>query len=230
MDDIELDIELIRQDPHSDDCLRCCALMVFRYFKDRITKEVLWKKLHVYKKYSGLTGSYLTDLGRLALKKDYEAEIYHNSWSWWNQDNALASQKNKKVQINNLIQLKQNKDTFSDKKIISKEINFIKQGGIIAFQLPNLKLIDGYLSRQFPIILNLYGHDFYHNPQENYLHSILITGKSGINYLLKDPYLALEKISAEELYFAWSRAGAWMIVIKSKLDQLPQLSLFQKTL
>src|SRR3972149_3448207 len=54
MDIASLNISLVRQEPKSDDCLRCCAQMIFSYFKDPISKDEIWKKLHVYKKHSGL--------------------------------------------------------------------------------------------------------------------------------------------------------------------------------
>ena len=208
-----LKISLVRQDPQSDDCLRACAQMVFAYFKEPITKEEIWKRLHVYKKHSGLRGGYTWDLGRLAIRKGYDPLIMHYDWHWWTKNTVGANSKGKKSLIAALKELKKQKLDWAQKKEVAKEVKYAKAGGKYKIILPSTETIDSYLSARIPVIINVRSEDLYKNPNENYAHSIVVVGKEGINYILRDPYLALEKISSEELKYAWSRTGGWMMVL-----------------
>ena len=209
-----LEIPLIRQEPKSDDCLRCCALMVFKYFGGKTTKEEIWKKLHVYKKHSGLYGSYIQDLGRIALKMGFRPTIYHASWRWWNQETVKAASQTGKHLISTLKNLKKQKRKWSDKSVINKDILYTKAGGVFVFQLPKLTTVDFYLQKKIPVILLVRAEAFYKDPTENYTHAILVVGKNENKYFLKDPYLAYEDASEEELLYAWSQANGWMIAIE----------------
>lgn len=213
MDTSPLDIKLVRQQPDSDDCLRCCAKMVFSFFNDSITKGKLWKKLHVYRKHSGLDGGYYSDLGRLAIKRGYKVIIYHNSWHWWNEETAEASKKGKKPLLKALKNLIKDKKSWSDKKILRKEIECVKSGGKFKFEIPSQITIDSYLQKQIPITISVRGEDLYHNPKDNFRHAVVIVGKQGNIYQIKDPYLALDELNQEELIYAWARNGGWAIAI-----------------
>lgn len=216
-------INLKRQDPSSNDCLRCCGLMVLNFLGDKISTEEIWNKLHVYKKHSGLLGCYLQDLGALAQKRGFVSTIYHGDWQWWDKPTVLAQTKGKTKLLAALKILKRNKKKWQDKKLVTKEIKYLQKGGSIIFQLPKLATIDFFLKKNLPSIIFINAADLYHDPKENYSHAILIVGKENNNYLIKDPYLAVEKISQEELQYAWSRNGGWMMVIrpKRKKNQLP---------
>ena len=213
-----IDIPLIRQDSKSDDCLRCCVLMVFKYFGDKITKDEVWKKLHVYKKHSGLWGAYFTDLGKIAIKKGYQATIHHYDWHFWNNNTVDSNNKSTKSLISALKELKKDKKEFGTKKEISKQISYLKLGGLFKFELPNLKVIDSYLHKNTPVIISLWGQDIYKNPKEDYRHTIIIKGKDGDNYLINDSLFALEKIDKDHLDYATKRRGGWMMVIEPKPD------------
>jgi ABC-type bacteriocin/lantibiotic exporter with double-glycine peptidase domain len=213
MDIAPLSIPLVRQDPDSDDCLRACALMVFRYFKEPVTKEEVWKNLHVYKKHSGLRGGYLQDFGTYAMKKGFKPAIYHYDWSWWNKDAIDNSQKTNKSLISSLRNLKKEKTDWSDKKNIQKDIDFARKGGIFKTNLPNLFDLDSYLKQRIPVILSVKAEWFYKNPKENYSHSIVVVGKIGDDYILRDPYLAINRMNKLELEYSWVANGAWMLVI-----------------
>ncbi|MDO8498702.1 MAG: hypothetical protein Q7S44_02865 [bacterium] len=220
-----LKIPLIRQDPESDDCLRCCALMVFKYFGDSITKDEVWKKLHVYKKRSGILGAFYQDLGLMAIKKGYNPVIYHYDWSWWNNKVAQSSHDSKISLLKALEELDKVKQKWIDKKIIAKDMAYVRKGGQFKFELPQLKTMDFYLSRGVPVILSVKGTALYHDPTEgepdgDYDHAILAVGKKGKDYLLKDPYLGKDRISAEELYYSWNLSLGWMMVIKPKKGSL----------
>jgi len=211
--DRRLKIKLIKQPPESDDCLRCCALMVFRYYKDNITKKEVWQKLHVYKKYSGLYGATFSDAARVALEIGYKATTLHYDWQWWNQDVVRASKHSKKELIDALKRLKLKKRKWAIRKKVEKTIDFVRMGGKYKFKYPRLENIDLFLKKNIPVILSVRAEELYQDPKEDYPHAILIIGKQGNNYLLNDPYLALSKISAEELYYSWVRNGGWMMAI-----------------
>jgi len=211
-------IPLIRQDPKSDDCLRCCALMVVKFFGDKITRDEVWRKLHVYKKHSGLFGAYFSDLGRLALKKGYKAVIYHYDWHFWNIETVESLHKSTKSLLASLATLRKESKSFGVKREISKQLLYVKDGGKYIFEIPNLETIDGFLQKKIPVIISVWGQDFYKNPKEDYRHVIIVSGKDRDEYIIRDPYLALERINEQELDFALKRRGGWMMVIEPKLD------------
>src|SRR4030042_4617841 len=125
------EIKLIRQTPKSDDSLRCCAQMIFNFFGQSLKKELIWKKLHSYKKFSGLEGSFLTDLGLLAIKLGYKPIIYHFDWHWWDKKSFEANKKSNKALVSSLKELKKDKKSWADRKIIDKEIKFSGKDGKI---------------------------------------------------------------------------------------------------
>lgn len=209
-----MNIPLIRQDPESDDCLRCCALMAFKYFGDSITKEEIWKKLHVYKKGSLFgEGAYYFDLGRVALKRKYQTTIFHYDWHWWDKEVVTSLNKGKEQLIEALKKLQEKKTKLGDKGLILKEMSYFEDGGLLKFVFPKLELIDDYLKQEVPTILSVQGQDFYHDPKEDYVHAILIVGKKDGNYIVRDPLYGLEEISSHELSYAWVKTGGWMMVI-----------------
>ena len=221
-------IKLVRQDSHTNDCLRCCAFMVLQHFNQKITKNEVWKKLHIYQKHSGLKGAYFTDLGTLALAKNYHISISHNDWHWWNKSTVKALKKSKPGFIKALKDLRQTKSGWAEKKLIDKEINFINKGGKFYFALPKLTTINNLLNRQIPVILSVRAEDLYHDPKNKRATSIVVVGKENEKYFIKDPYWALDEISSEELYFAWTRNGGWLLAIEPTSKPQPQLPLFEK--
>ena len=222
MDITPLEIELVRQKPGSDDALRACALMIFNHYGDPITKEELWKKLHVYKKHSGLSGSYLTDLGTLAQKRGYKTKIHHYDWSWWNENIQAAIKKGKKSTIKALNGLKSEKREWPEKKIVKKEVAYLRRKGAFVFSIPKLIDIDAYLMKKIPVIVPVQANYFFHQPNINFNHYILITGKKNGKYRIKDPLYALEEVDENELYYSWTKVGGWIIAIFPK-EQPPQV-------
>ncbi len=214
---MKLSVPLVRQHPESDDCLRCCGLMVLRYFGVKISQQQLWKKLYVYKKGSGLLGGYMQDLGRIVQETGLKATIYHYDWSWWNKEMVKAVDKDSKALILALEKLKKTKTKPSDQKIIQKEIEFVKAGGRFRFEIPELNRIDKFLTRKVPVIITVRAEVLYHDPKENYNHAIVVVGKEKDNYLINDPYLPVKKVAAKELYVAWVRIGGWMLVIEDNI-------------
>lgn len=208
-----LPIELVRQHPKSDDCLRACGLMILKYFDDSVSKSEVWKRLHVYKKHSGLWGGYLTDLGMFVAKKDYKSVIYHHDWHWWDEETVNTSEKGEEL-TKALKILKKEKREWAHKKLIAKEIKYLNSGGKLIFQKPGFEIINYYLQKKIPVILSVRGEDIYKNPKEDFNHALVIAGKSGKNYIVKDSYQGLEKIETERLMVAWIRAGGWMMVIE----------------
>lgn len=227
MDIAPLPVKLIRQDPSSDDCLRCCALMVFNYYSDPISKEQLWHQLHVYKKHSGLSGGYVQDLGKLALTKGYQSLIYHNDWQWWPKETGEAVKKSDLSLLTSLKLLLKKKKKWQDKKIVRKEIGFLKKGGKFSFELPKLAIIDNYLLREIPVIALVRGEELYQDPESNYSHAILVVGKRANIYLIRDPHWALEEIEADHLQYAWARQGGWLLAIYPDQKNNDQLALFK---
>ena len=224
MDITPLDIELVRQDPHSNDCLRACALMVFKYFDDSTEKSDIWKKLHVYKKHSGLSGGYFSDLGILAISKNYNVTISHYATHWWNKDVLQAAKKGDKALIKTLKELKKQKD-WAGKKEIAKSISYIKRGGKYKIAYPKLETINELLIHRLPVIMNVQAENLYQEPKEKYSHSVVVTGKKSDKYIIRDPYLAVEEVDKDELYYAWVRNGGWMIVLypKEKIEKRPSV-------
>ncbi len=224
MDITPLNISLVRQQPGSDDCLRACTLMLFRFNNEKITKKEIWKKLHVYKKHSGLSGIYLTDVGRLVLQKGHKVTIHHNDWQCWDEATMNESKKRSSSFINALKSLKKAKKKWADKKIIDKEIAFVRAGGKFKIQLPKLENIDFHLYRKTPVLLLVRGQHLYHSPKQDYNQGILVIGKKLNKYLIRDPFLAIKELEQDELYLAWARTGGWMLTVipkeeKSKISQ-----------
>ena len=217
-----LKIDLIRQDPDSDDCLRACALMVFKYFKEPITKEEIWGKLHVYKKHSGLYGGYLSDLGSLAIKKGYQTIIHHYATHTWDKDTIEAANKGKQALKKKMNELKKAK-RWPVRKLYSKSINYLELGGKYKIIFPTLDNLDKYLTQRIPVILSVRAENFYQNPKASYPHYILVIGKKEGKYIIRDPYLAVNKKDGNELLYAWMRHGGWMMVIlpKKKKEEPP---------
>ena len=213
-----MDIPLVRQNPKSDDRLRCCALMLFNYYGNRVSREEIWRRLHVYKKHSGLWGAYLCDLGKFATKKGFSSTIFLYDWHFWNQESADACQKSAKACVASLTDLKKEKVGWGDQKVITKEINYVNAGGKFIFDFPSLTTVDGFIQKNVPVIVNVWGQDVYKNHKENYIHSILVVGKVGNNYLVRDPYLAVEEIAKDHLDFMIKRNSGWMMVIEPKPD------------
>lgn len=205
-------IKLVRQDPDSDDCLRACALMVFRYFKEPITKDEVWKNLHVYKKHSGLFGGYLSDLGKIANKKGYKTIVFHYATHRWSKDALEATGKGKKVLVKKLKEIKKN-SSWPAKKRLNKSISYLKTGGQYKVVFPKLSSIDNYLMQRIPVIISVRAENFYQNPKAVHSHYILVIGKKSGKYVIRDPYLAVNLIDENELLYAWMRNGGWMMVL-----------------
>jgi ABC-type bacteriocin/lantibiotic exporter with double-glycine peptidase domain len=209
MDIKPLSIKLVRQEPQSDDCLRACAYMVFKYFKEEVTKDEVWKNIHVYKKHSGLFGGYLQDLGVYAIRKGYKTTIYHYGYKKWNEDVAKAMKTGKKT-IAALTAFKKEQEDWIKNKELGKDVRFLKKGGIFKFQPPQTTTIDSILKKRLPVIALVQGCDLYKSPKENYVHTIVVIGRKGGKYIIKDPYMAIEEISEKDLIFDISRGG-WMM-------------------
>ena len=227
MDISPLDIKLVRQHPGSEDCLRCCAQMVFSFFDDSISNKELWKKLHVYKKHSGLSGGYLADLGLIGLKRNYQVTISHYAWDWWDKNTVDAVKNGKQPLVKALRSLKKKKKDWSRKKQLNKEISFVKAGGLFKFELPALENINFHLNRKVPVIISVRGEDLYHSPKEFSSHIIVIIGKKDSNYIIRDPYMAINKVAGAELLHAWTRNSGWMMsmVPKEKKTKAQQVKL-----
>ena len=219
MDIKPLPVKLIRQEPETSDSLRCCALMTLRYFDDKISKEKLWANLHSYKKHSGLSGTYYSDLGTFALKRKYKVLVSHSDWNWWNQWAQKASKKGKKAFIKTLEKLKA-ETGFTEKKLMQKKVNYVKKGGRYVFDLSGEEKIDSYLLKKLPVIITVHGKTFNKSPKADPLQAILIVGKVAGNYIIRDPMRAIGKIPAKELVYAWHRAGSWMMVIEPSEKKL----------
>lgn len=101
---MKLKLSWIKQTPGSDDCLRYCLLMVFKYLGVKVAKEEVWELLPVYKKGSGLWGSYYTDAGKAAIAQGLKVTIIHGNWTWW--DKYCAQAKGKKELKEAIEQLK----------------------------------------------------------------------------------------------------------------------------
>ena len=214
MDIKPLNVSLVKQDPKSDDCLRCCALMVFNYFKVKTSKNEIWRKLKVYKKQSGLYGAYYTDLGRLAMSKELKAKIIHSDWQWWGNDVVDSLAKGKMNILGSLESLMTLKKKKVLKKLIAKESAFVKEGGKFEFRFPSLEFIDSYLRKGIPIVLSVRGEVIGHDPEDNYEHAIVVFGKPDKEYLIRDPEKGKETMQSEELLFGWDRTGGWAIVLE----------------
>jgi len=200
--------------------------MLLNFLGDDISQEEVWRKLHVYKKHSGLYGTYLSDVGSLALSRGHQATIIHNDWHWWDKQTMAAAGKGRSPTVKALRILKQKKKEWGDEKQIDKEIRFAKKGGAYQIQLPKLSAVDTYLQQNLPVILAVRSEELYHDPEETYTHFILVVGKKDNTYLIRDPYLAIEKIEGDELTYAWARQGGWMLVVHPKAQEKPQLPLF----
>jgi len=226
MDLAPLPVKLVRQNLANLNCLQSCALMVLQYFKVPISTDELRKKVHYYQKHSGLSGSFLTDLGQLALKKDLIPYISHYDWQWWDQETAEAAVKHPKLLVQKIKALRRIKADWGEKKIHSKEIQYLKAGGTLRFEKPALDQIELWLGKKLPVILRVWAADFFHQPKENYATFIVVTGKRENTYLVKDPQLALKTVDQEELFVAWTRASNWLMTLtprpkKETEDQLP---------
>lgn len=200
--------------------------MMLNFLGDEISQEEVWRKLHVYQKHSGLHGSYLSDIGSLALSRGHQVTISHYDWHWWDKPTMVAAKKSPASLIKALRLLRQKKTEWSDKKIIDKEIRFVKKGGTHRVQLPHLSQIDAYLQQELPVLLAVRSEELYRDPEETYGHFILAVGKKDSTYVIRDPYLAIEEVDRGELSYAWARQGGWMVVVHPKVEEKPQLPLF----
>ena len=228
MDITPLPVALIRQDLANLNSLQSCALMVLKHFAVKISPDELRKKVHFYHKHSGLFGSFLTDFGCFAIKKNLTPFISHYDWQWWDQETAETATKNPKQLIKKIRALKKTKSDWGEKKIHTKEVQYLKAGGILRFEKPQLSKLDFWLQRQVPIILRVWAADFYRLPKETYAHIIVVVGKRDNHYLIKDPQLALKTIDEENLLIAWTRAGNWLMTVtqRPKSETEDQLPLF----
>jgi ABC-type bacteriocin/lantibiotic exporter with double-glycine peptidase domain len=225
MDIPPLPIKLVRQNLANLNCLQSCALMVLNYFKVSVSPEELRKRVHFYQKHSGLFGSFLTDFGRLAIKKKLTPTISHYDWQWWDQETAEVTSQRSKL-IKQIKALRKRKTDWGEKKIHTKEVQYLKAGGKFCFEKPRLNQIDFWLQKQLPVVLRVWSADFYHLPGEDYANIIVVVGKRGNDYFIKDPQLALKVIDEADLLIAWTRAGNWLLAVtpqpKSETeDQLP---------
>lgn len=212
MDIPQIDIELIRQTPETDDCLRACSMMLLNLFGEKYKKSYIWKKIKSYKKHSGLRGTYLTDVGLFFHKLGYSTQISHYDWSWWNEEVVQASGSGKKGLGKALHEYRKQKE-WVHRKVIDKEIRYLDKGNII-FTPPNINTIDKLLINRIPPIVLVQAEYFFHAPKQKYNHAIIIVGKKGNDYLIKDPLYAVEKKSADELDLAWKNAGGWILSVK----------------
>lgn len=210
---MQLKVSLVKQNPKSDDCLRCCMLMLMNYLGDEITKEEVWKKLIVYPKKSGMHGAYFTDVGVIAIKRGLKATIYHSDFTWWDKDSLHVMSDSKKI-LKTLTSLKKTKKKKGHAKIIEKEINFAKRGGKFEFAFPNLDNIDKYLRRKTPVIISVNGATLNEDIKQDFLHAIVVTGKRKGKYFINDPFRDNQEVSSDKLLAAWARHGGWMLVLE----------------
>ena len=225
MDTTPLDIELVRQSPSSDACVKACTQMVLNYYEYSYKKRDLKKRIHSYKKHSGLLGTYIQDVGLYLLTKGFKAEISHYDWRWWSEEQQEAYSQSKKQLIKSLEDLKNEKEWGKD-RVVGKEIKFLERGGVIKFEMPALINIDVSLSKNIPPILLVQAEYFYHQPKDDCNHAILVIGKKNNEYIIRDPLYAVDKIVDQELFYSWARSGGWMLTFppkekrKAKQEQL----------
>lgn len=194
--------------------------MLGNYWDADISQRKIDKALHVYRNHSGLTGAFIQDLGILLINKGFEVTIHHYDWNWWNKETQEGYKKGPKQLLGALKLLKSEKTKWAYKKIVDKEIRFVKLGGKFDFTLPSAQALDSLLAQQIPPVVLVQAEFLYHQPKEEYTHSIIVLGKENQNYLINDPLYAVTQVPQEELFLAWIRAGAWMLSAKP-LKQKP---------
>ena len=225
METTPFDIELVRQSPSSDDCVKACTQMILNYYEYNFKKKDIKGGIHSYKKHSGLLGTYFQDVGIFLLKKGFKPQISHYDWQWWDEDQAEAVTGGKKQLIKSLEDLKSDKD-WAEKRVVEKDITFVEKGGHFNFVMPQLINIEASLARKIPVIILVQSEYFYHQPGKGVNHSIVIIGKKDDNYIIRDPLYAVDKINVDELYYAWVKSGGWMLTFppkekrRSKQEQL----------
>jgi len=219
------DIGLVRQSSSSDGCIKACTQMVLNYYEYRYKKKDIKGGIHTYKKHSGLLGTYLQDVGAYLLKKGFKPEITHYDWHWWGEDQKDAIEGGKKQLLKSLVDLQSEKD-WAEKRVVKKDIAFVEKGGNFKFTMPQLVNIDASLVKKIPVILLVNAEYFYHRPHTEINHAVLVIGKKGNDYIIRDPLYALDKINEDELYYAWAKSGGWMLTFppkekkRSKQEQL----------
>lgn len=224
METTPFDIELVRQ-KSGDSCVKACVQMVLNYYGFVYKKKDIKAKIHTYKKHSGLKGAYLPDVGVYLLKMGFKPYISHYDWGWWGEDQEEAADDGKRQLIRSLDELKQKKG-WAKQRIVDKEIKFLEKGGLIKFTMPSKLNIDSHLMKKIPPLLLVQTEYFYHKPGKAANHSILIIGKKGGTYIIRDPLYAVDKINEDELYYAWAKSGGWMLTLppketrRSKQEQL----------
>lgn len=194
--------------------------MLASYWGVDISQNKIDKALHVYRNHSGLTGAFMQDLGILLINKGFEVTIHHYDWSWWNKETQEGYKKGPKHLLGTLKLLKSEKTKWAYKKVVDKDIQFVKLGGKFDFTLPTTQTLDAQLAQQIPPVVLVQAESFYHQPKEEYTHSIIVTGRENQDYLINDPLYAVAQVSHDELFLSWIREGAWMLSAKP-LKQAP---------
>ena len=153
-------------------------------------------------------------LHNVIIKNGYKVTYFLYDWHSWDKETVSKSAKNNKSLFKTLGKLKSQKVSWVQKRLIQKEFNFAKSGGDFKFVIPSSNIIDKFLLNKIPVIVQVWAQDLYQDPKEDYRQAIIVTGKKDDKYLVKDPYLALEAISENELIHASIKNGGRVMVIE----------------
>jgi len=188
--------------------------MLFDYLGDKVTEKELDKKT---KRHS--FGNFFTELGELALDKNYDVTCYTIHLSIlgplklpFGKRIITASLKNLKIRP-------------SDKMTLDSWKSYLKKGGKLIWDTPKISRIEEYLNNKTPcsIAINTAALRKFWRKWDNG-HFLVVEGFDKDNFYVVDPDLptkkAKYKINKDELLPSWainaSRSSAFLMVIERK--------------
>jgi ABC-type bacteriocin/lantibiotic exporter with double-glycine peptidase domain len=207
---MDLPIPYFKQE-RKNSCGLAVLRMVFKYYGGDVTEKELLKdiKLRSY-------GTLLTDLGILALKREYKVTVHTLHLPLIS---PLQLPFGTTITENHLKKMQPRK---TDNDTLVSFNKFIKLRGNLVWETPRIRTVKEYLNKKIPIILNYNTAavgDYFHNWDNG--HYIVINGidDNSVSVLDPDKDGGKYKINTEELLPSWAinartSSGHLMIITK----------------
>jgi hypothetical protein len=213
MKKINLRVPLIQVPKGSHHCQIGTTLMWLALYNDYVSYEQLVDLLKPY-----MLGGGMHSQGTVMflVKKGYQTFFAHHDLGVLSPEIENLTEKDLTILESHLAKIEKTEQNAYRIKKLTLDIEYIKSGGKYSTKLPDLELVDEYLSKGLPVELGVRYKALHLFPTaSNANHAVIVTGKDGDEYLINDPdptkgeYL----ISHERLLHAWYTTGAQLKVV-----------------
>jgi len=207
---VKLEVPLIQQRTGSYHCQVATLLMVLHYFNDKLEYDELLTELDPYLLDGGMHNQ---GAAIFMSRRGYKTLFAHHDLGMLSPNIENKTGSDLALFEEALTQTPDDEMNAYRREKLALDIEYIKTGGMYSSALPDLELVDEYLSKGIPVILGAVRNKGLHlkSATGEGNHAVVIIGKEDNLYLINDPspnspgHYPLHK---DRLLHAWYNAGA----------------------